>query len=134
MANDKSVFKYLTCQSPGCGYKKTDTTGKAKAECKNGHGLMRLTDNWYARITHNGVTTTKAISPRKRDAEDYIAACKIAKREGGLLPGQEKDITWKDAVANCERWWEQDVASKIIQQSTADFYKFMLVPLAAEFS
>jgi integrase len=131
MANDKSIFKYLTCS---CGYKKTDPTGKAKADCKNGHGPMQLTENWYARITAHGVTTVKAISPRRRDAEDYIAACKIAKREGVLLPGQEKDITWKDAKTNCEKWWKQDVDSKIIQQSTADFYGFMLIPLENYFS
>jgi len=131
MANDKSVFKYLVCQ---CGYKKTDPTGKAKVACKKCGVAMRLTDNWYARITHNGTTNTKAISPRKRDAEDYIATCKIAKRDGALLPGQEKETPWKDAKANCEKWWKQDVESHIIQQATADFYKFMLVPLTEEFS
>lgn len=130
MANDKSIFKYLVCS---CGYKKTDPTGKTKADCKNCGSAMALTENWYARITHNGKTTTKAITPRKRDAEDYIAACKIAKRDGALLPGQEKDVDWKDAVDNCQKWWKQDVEKKVIRQSTVDFYAFMLIPLTDRF-
>jgi len=131
MANDKSCFKYLVCQ---CGYKKTDPTGKAKGNCKNCDSVMYLTANWYARITHNGVTRTKAMTPRKRDAEDYIAACNLAKRDGGLLPGQEKDITWKDAVKNCTKWWNQGVEKKTIRQSTVDFYTYMLIPLEESFS
>lgn len=131
MANDKSVFKYLVCQ---CGYKRTDPTGKAKGVCKNDGAAMHLSENWYARITHQGKTTVKAISPRRRDAEDYIATCKVAKRSGVLMPGQEKDVTWQTAKKNCEQWWKDAVARGDLKQSTADHYKYRLVSLDAFFS
>lgn len=130
MANDKSVFKVLACT---CGYKKRDITGKAAGRCKNCGSEMKLSESWYARITHQGRTKVKAISPRRRDAEDYIATCKVAKRAGTLLPGEEKDIHWKDAAKNAEKWWKEAVLKDEIRQSTADFYGFNMVALSKYF-
>lgn len=127
MANEKSIFKYLICAK--CGYKKTDTTGKGRGLCKNDQSLMYLSGNWYARTTHLGKTTVKAISSRKRDAEDYLATCRIAKRNGTLLPGEEKDISWPTAKENAEQWWKDAVLRKEIKQSTADYYKWQMIPL-----
>lgn len=132
MANEKSVFKYLICAE--CGYKKTDPTGKAACKCKNCGAAMYLSDNWYARITRNGKTTVKAISPRKKDAENYIHECKVAISKNTLMPGEEKDTKWKDAADNAAKWWKDAVTKKEITQSTADFYKFNMVPLNEYFA
>jgi integrase len=134
MANEKSVFKFLRCSTPGCGYKKTDPTGKAKAQCKNCGATMRHSDTWYARITHNGKTILKSVSTRKRDAEDYIATCKLAQSSGNLMPGQEKDTSWPDAVKNTKQWWRDSVLKGDIAQSSANFYGFNLVALNKYFS
>jgi integrase len=149
MANEKSIFKYIICPTPGCGYKKTDITGKVgevdkkgkptkdstpAISCKNCNTPMYLSENWYARITHNGKTTVKSISPRHRDAEDYISTCNVAKRTNSLMPGEENDVKWADAVKDAKKWWDDAVTKKDIRQSTADFYSFNLVALESYFS
>lgn len=121
------AFKYLICDK--CQYKKTDMTGKAEGVCKNDGSTMRLSTNWYARVGGK----VKSISPRKRDAEDYESTCRIAKRTGDMLPGEEKDITWKDAKANVEKWWADAVKKEDLKQSTADFYVWQMIPLTAFF-
>lgn len=122
-------FKKLVCQI--CRQWKIDRTGKAKAEhC----GVpMVLSDNWYVRVTVRGQTTTKSVSPRKRDAEDYIANCKTASRQGVILPGKEKDIPWGQAKENCLKWWKGDVP-KNIKASTFEFYQSQVLALDSYFS
>ena len=118
-------FKKLSCKV--CKQWKIDRTGKAKGTCCGVPAV--LSENWYVRVTTRGRTITKSVSPRKRDAEDYIANCKTASRQGVLLPGQEKDITWEKAAKNCMQWWEDAVATGDMRQATADHYKFRLVAL-----
>lgn len=118
-------FKKLVCRV--CNQWKIDRTGKAKGE--HCGAPMVISDNWYVRVTVAGRTTTKSVSPRKRDAEDYIANCKTAARQGVILPGQEKDITWEQAGKNCKQWWEDAVATGELRQSTATFYKEIMPAL-----
>jgi integrase len=132
MADEKSIFKYLICSK--CGYKKRDPSGKGEGLCIHDQSALYLSENWWVRVTHKGKTTNRPVSPRKRDAQDYLASCKVALLKGDLLPGEEKDITWEDAKSNTERWWQDAVTRKEIKQSTADYYKWQIVALDAFFS
>lgn len=90
MANTKSIYKYLTCP---CGYKKIDSTGKAKENCKKCNKPMSHSENWHVRLMHQGVVKIKSVSPRRRDAEDYLASRKVAWRLSTLVSCYENDTT-----------------------------------------
>jgi len=133
MAKDKAVFKHLTC--PVCRYHKTDATGKAKALCPKDGTELTHSENWYARIYPKGKKSfIKCCTPRRRDAEDYVLACKSADFTGALLPGQEKDITWEQAEKDCTLWWKAEVMKGDIVQGTADQYKTCMAGLRRFFN
>jgi len=85
-----------------------------------------------ARVMVNGKTVTKSFL-RKEDAKAFIVSCKKAKDTGTVAPVEEKDVTWEQAEKNCLEWWKQAVVLKEIKQSTADFYKWQMIPLGAYF-
>lgn len=103
-----------------------------KLQCPKDGTPMRLSEQWYVRATINGKTDYVPCGHLKRDAEDYIATFRVAKRSGSILPGQEKDISWEDAKTNCESWWDAALVAKDknkISQATRDHYKFQVMTL-----
>ena len=119
------IFKYGKC---ACG-KKGMMVEKLASKCPACNNALTLSDNWYVRYTHQGRTKVKSISTRKKDAEDYYASVRVQIRCGGILPGQEKDIAWDDAVKSFKAWFEL----KHIKQSTIDMYTYCLIPLEKVF-
>ncbi len=132
------AYKQAIC--PVCQHKirtaevKADKDGTSKTlVCPKDGTPLKLSHNWYVRGRHNGEEIMKACGPKKADAEDFIAACRLAKRAGTVLPGQEKDIAWADAVKNCEQWWDKDVERKKIRATTREFYSYQLKALDRHF-
>ena len=128
------AYKQAIC--PVCQHKirttevKADKDGTSKTlVCPKDGTPLKLSHNWYVRGRHNGEEIMKACGPKKSDAEDFIAACRLAKRAGTVLPGQEKDISWADAVKNCEQWWDKDVERKKMRPTTRTFYSYQLKAL-----
>lgn len=115
------AVKRATCK---CGYN-TSTSAK-KPTCPKCRVPLTLSTQWYAMGQHLGKKLFEPCGPKKADAEDFIAATRLAKRAGTVLPGQEKDITWEEAKANCLKWWADAVTRKEIRQSTADYHADLL--------
>lgn len=117
MANEKSIFKKAVC--PSCRNWKPDTTGKAKLVCACG-SAMALSSKWYVRLTRQGKTITKSVSTRKQDAVDYVHTAKAEVSRGGLLPGEEKGISWESAKEALEKWIDSPAAD--LAPKTKEFY------------
>lgn len=103
--NDKSIFKKAVCIN--CMKWKADETGEKELYCACG-GRMYLSAKWHVRLTVNGKTRVKAVSSRRKEAVDYLHSAKDAARRGALLPGEEKELTWKEAIKAFEKWLEGD--------------------------
>lgn len=119
MANDKSIFKKLTCSK--CKTWETDVTGKSQGQCDKCGTTLVLSASWYCRLTRNGKTSVKAISSRRQDAVDYLHAAKDAIRRNALLPGEEEPITWKEAANDFVAWYES-----LPSKSSVSFYRSSL--------
>jgi integrase len=100
--NDKSIFKKLVC--PDCKKWVADETGKTGRKCSACGVQMVHSAKWHVRVTRQGRTSLKAISSRRQEAVDYLHAAKDAIRRGSLLPGEEKNIAWDDAVKAFKKW------------------------------
>lgn len=107
------VFRYGKCSS--CGRKNQIVEKHRKCLCG---AEMEFSAKWHVRYTHKGKTVVKAIGT-KRDAEAFEASVKVARHNDMPIPGQEKLISWDDAVSNFERWFEL----KQVKESTAGMYK-----------
>ncbi len=116
MANDKSIFKKLSC--PACKTWEADATGKRKGECRKCGATLILSDNWHCRLTRAGKTTVKSVSSRRNEVVDYLHAAKDAIRRKALMPGEEQDITWADAKKVFEAWY-----AGLECEKTRAFYK-----------
>ncbi len=106
------VFRYGRCES--CG-RKNQICEKAR-RCLCG-AVMAFSDKWHVRYTHNGNTHVKAIGTKK-DAEAFEASVKLSRHAGAAIPGQEKMITWKEAVSNFNQWFDLNQ----VKGSTAEMY------------
>jgi integrase len=104
------VCKYKTNLSIAADLKADKEGRSVKCKCPNDGTPLSLSSQWYARGEHNGVKIFEPCGPLKKDADAFIATCLLAKRSGSVIPGQEKDISWADAVKNCSGWWDKDVA------------------------
>lgn len=116
------IFKWGKCE---CG-KKFMVSKPRKCSCGND---LTLSDEWSVRYTHKGKTVTKTISTRKRDAEDYLANIRVNVRAGGLLPGEEKDITWEEADKAFREWFDMNT----IRLNTKKMYASCLNNMSAYF-
>lgn len=121
---------------PVCKYTKNTTETKINKagesttlKCPKDGTPLKLSVDWYVRGVHNGESIYKSCGPKKVDADDFIAACRMAKRTGTVLPGQEKDIEWEDVKKNCEGWWDIALENKSINQRTRDHYKYQCLLL-----
>lgn len=114
-----------TC--PTCNY---DTnTADNKPRCPKDGTLLRLSSQWYARGTVAGERIFRACGPTKADAEAFIATCLLAKRSGTIIPGKEPDISWHEAVTNCNKWW----ARANIRPGTRKHYRMQIKILTRYF-
>lgn len=113
----KSIRR-ATC--PTCKYN-TDTA-LVKLKCPKDGTPMKLSSQWYARGQINGKAIFQPCGPLKKDADAFIATCLLAKRSGSVIPGQEKDIPWADAVANCNGWWDKEVERGKMRPATRSYY------------
>lgn len=108
---------------PICNSKKDVDSAKAKIKCPKDGAEMVLSDDWYVRLSlPDGTRPYQPCGPRLTDAKDYIAACRMAKRSGSALPGQEKDVSWADAVKNCDDWWDKAK----IRPATREHYTYQV--------
>lgn len=117
-------IKRLSC--PVCKNRLDTTEIKKIQKCPKDGAPMVLSDQWYVRATINGKREYVPCGLLKRDAEDYIATYRIARRTGSILPGQEKDISWADAKKNCEGWWDAALLAtdkNKIKPKTREHYK-----------
>jgi len=137
--NEKSIFKFVLCKTKSCAYRTATTSGKHKGCCPKCAGELYIAENWQVRITYKGKLYTKSVSPRRRDAEDYLAECKVKIKNGTFMvepPKQEQgeqDIPWSQAVKDCTKWWADAVKQGLLKQSSADYYKWQMVPLTEYF-
>jgi len=137
--NERSVFKFVLCKTKSCAYRTATTSGKHKGCCPKCSGELYIAENWQVRITYKGKIHTKSVSPRRRDAEDYLAECKVKIKNGTFAvepPKEEQgeqDIPWSQAVKDCTKWWADAVKQGLLKQSSADYYKWQMVPLTEYF-
>ncbi len=131
------AVKRTSCE---CGYNNRTTEGKAdkngfsaKLKCPKCGGALKLSSQWYARGQINGKQIFQPCGPKKADADAYIASCLLAVRSGSVIPGQEKDISWADAVENCNGWWDRDVERGKMRSGTREHYRYQVIALEKHF-
>ena len=93
-----------------------------KLRCPRDGSALKLSTIWYARGMIDGVAIRQPCGSRKSDADDYIAACRLAKRSGSILPGKEADISWADAIKNCNGWWDNEVEQGRMRTGSREHY------------
>lgn len=132
------AVKRTTC--PQCGYNNRTTDGKVdkngfsvKLKCPKCGGALKLSSQWYARGQVNGKQINQPCGPRKADAEAYIASCLLAVRSGSVIPGQEKDISWVEAVDNCNGWWDKALERGKMRTGTREHYRYQIMTLEKYF-
>jgi len=133
------AVKRATC--PICKYDTTTSEHKVDKQgnstslkCPNEGTPLRISAQWYVTGQHNGKKLRQPCGLKKADAEDFIAACRIAKRSGTVLPGQESDITWSEAVENCNGWGDAEVERKKMRPGSRDHYKYQVLILDKYFA
>lgn len=95
--NEKSVFKWLSCRTKGCKFRKADATGKLEASCPRCGSVLVLSRIWHYRLTEGGKTTVTPGFASRKDTIAALIAAKEATRKGILLPGKEKPVQWEFA-------------------------------------
>lgn len=118
------VFRYGTCVD--CGTRGYKVHKPRKCSCG---GDLHLSDNWYVIWTNNGRTNVKAVSTRKQDALDFEVEVRRAIRMQMLLPHQESNIDWMDAVKNFDDWMKMST----IKKSTSKMYDSCIKRLTEAF-
>lgn len=134
-----TIRKMWRCTNSQCknekgrhrGYKKV-CIGEKAAVCKHCGESMTLSKSHVTRISRDGKTYTKAVSPNKGDAEAFLAQCISARHSGALMPGEERLIAWADG----ERVFEEDMQDRIVRgksKKTVDYYRSCMNTLRAVF-
>lgn len=125
---------------------KTDKEGNSlKLRCKKDGTALRIVGDWYVIGRQGGKDINQNCGSLKKDADDFIAACRMAVRSGSVLPGRETDISWADAVKNCDGvhnkkdsskdcdgWWDDALTKKSkgrIKAGTRKHYSDQIVVL-----
>lgn len=131
------AVKRTSCE---CGYNNRTTEGKAdkngfsaKLKCPKCGAPLKLSSQWYARGQYNGQAIFEPCGTKKADADAFIAACLLAKRTGSVIPGQEKDISWAQAVENCNGWWDKAVDRGKMRGGTREHYCYQTAVLEKYF-
>ena len=134
-----SLRKMWACKNTQCkneagkhrGYKKV-CTGEKQALCKHCGVPMVLNKAHTVRITRDGQSVTRTVGTNKSDAEAMLAQMVIARKTGALMPGEERLISWADAV----KVFEDDMEDRIARGKSADtvtYYRSCLKTLTAAF-
>jgi len=132
-----TIRKYwrCSCRNPDTGkargYKKVHQ-GEKSAICPHCQGEMYLSETLTARVTINGRTVTRA-DRAKTNATAFIEECRRSKRTGDLLPGEEPEITWDEAVKTFQQRIQSAAQLNELSKATQRYYLDGLKPLCAKF-
>ena len=136
-----TIRKIWACKNSQCktekgkhrGYKKVNQGEKKAPLCKWCQTSMILGECHVTRITVDGQTHTKTVSPNEKLAKSHLDSCIEAARTGNLIPGTEPDITWEMGKGYFFKWIDSVVEDETLSNETAIFYRSGIKPLDSIF-
>lgn len=105
------IYKVEKCR---CGYKRKEPTPKSPARCPKCLIPMEYSDNWYFDYYAGGRRITRAVTPKRKDAEDERAKVRVDIRENRFFD-KASDVSWETAKKNFSSWMQTNVMPNTIR-------------------
>lgn len=120
-----AVWKRRVCQA--CGKQHQDNNVPRALEvkpppCKKCGGATKYSEMWYVSLSLNGEPYVKAVSIKKKEAEEHEASLKTARANGENLGGV-KPLPFPEATKIFLRWVDDRERLSMISSGTADSYR-----------